>query len=205
MNFDKETIGLISGILVVVSVIPYAWRTWQGKICPNVTSWGLWSVLGLALLLTYRSSGAEANVWPAVFGFTNPTLVTILALIKRGEKTRFNRLEWACIAICLVSFGMWLLLRHDKHLAQYALYLAIVADAVAAIPTIVFVTKHPDQDRPFAWGMFAIAYILTLFAVPEHTFANYVLPIYMFLGSGFITFQLAAFRLKARIPAVEWV
>ncbi len=205
LNLSKETIGLISGILVVISVIPYALRTWQGKICPNVTSWGLWSVIGLALLLTYRSSGAEANVWPAVFGFTNPTLITILALIKRGEKTRFSRLEWACIAICVVSLGMWAIMRDDKSLAQYALYVAIIADSCAAIPTIAFVLKHPDQDRPFAWGLFAVAYILALFAVPDHTIANYVLPIYMFLGSGFITWQLARFRLKERIPATQWI
>lgn len=205
MHLEKETIGVISGVLVVISVIPYAWRTWQGKIRPNVTSWGLWSLLGLVILLTYRSSGAEANLWPVIFGFTNPVLVTILAVIKNGERTRFNKLEWSCVAICLISLGAWLLLRHDKSLAQYALYLALAADAVAAIPTFVFVTKHPDQDRPFAWGMFAVAYALTLFAVPEHTFANDLLPIYVVLGCGFITMQLAVFRIRTRAPAAEWV
>lgn len=205
MNLSKETIGLISGILVVFSIIPYAWRTWQGKIRPNVTSWGLWSIIGLTLLLTYRSSGAEANVWPAVFGFTNPTLITILALIKRSEKTQFNRLEWVCIAICFVSLGMWALMRDNKSLAQYALYVAILADGFAAIPTIAFVLRHPDQDRPLPWAMFAVAYVLSLFAVSEHTVANYALPIYMFLAGGFITWQLARFRLKERMPISQWI
>ena len=203
--FSKETIGLISGILVVVSAIPYALRTWQGKICPNITSWGLWSVIGLALLLTYRSSGAESNIWPAVFGFINPVLITILAIVKRGEKTRFNGLEWTCIVICFVSLGMWVLMHDNKLMVQYALYVAIIADSCAAIPTIIFVLKHPEQDRPFPWGMFAVAYILTLFAVPEHTVSNYILPIYMFLGSGIITLQLVRFRLKNRIPISQWI
>lgn len=205
MNISKEVIGLISGVLVLISAIPYAWRTWQGKIHPNVTSWGLWSFIGLALLLTYRSSGAEANIWPAVFGFINPTLITILALIKRGEKTRFSRLEWACIAICMVSLGMWALIRDDKSLVQYALYVAIVANACAAIPTIVFVLEHPDQDRPFSWGMCAVSYFLSVFAVSEHTFANYALPVYMFIGCGCITWPLVGFRLKERVPLRQWI
>lgn len=196
---------MVSGILVAISVIPYAWRTWQKKISPNITSWGLWSAIGLALLLTYLSSGAEANVWPAVFGFTNPTLITILALIKKGERTRFNRLEWTCVAICFVSLGMWAFVRNDKTLAQYALYVAIIADSCAAIPTIAFVIKHPDQDRPFPWVMFAVAYILALFAISEHTVANYILPIYMFLGSGLIAWPLARFRLKERSPVTQWI
>lgn len=205
MNLDKETIGVISGTIVVVSVIPYLYRIYEGKICPNVTSWGLWSIIGLTLLLTYKSSGADANIWPALFGFTNPIAITLLAIIKKGEKAKLDKLEWWCVAICLVSLGLWLLLRHDRSLSQYALYLAIVADAVAAIPTIRFVTKHPDQDRPFAWGMFGIAYGLALFAIPERTIAQIALPTYMVLGSGYITLQLIKFRVKSKIPLTEWV
>ena len=205
MDLSKETIGQISGILVMISAIPYIWRTWQRKITPNVTSWGLWSVIGLSLLLTYYSSGAESNIWPAVFGFINPTIITIIALIKKGEKTKFSWLEWLCIAICSVSIVMWALMRNDKSLAQYALYMAIVADSCAAIPTIVFLFKHPERDRPFAWGLFAVAYILSLFAVPEHTIANDILPIYMFLGCGLITWQLVRFRLKERMSLSQWI
>ena len=74
---SAQTIGLLSGSLVIISIIPYAIRVHQGKIRPVLTSWSLWSLIGLALLLTYRSAGAEDNIWPAVFGFTNPTLITI--------------------------------------------------------------------------------------------------------------------------------
>ncbi|KKS12797.1 MAG: hypothetical protein UU70_C0032G0006 [Candidatus Yanofskybacteria bacterium GW2011_GWA1_41_6] len=105
---SAETIGLVSGLLVAVSIVPYSIRTYQGKIQPNLTSWSLWSLLGLALLLTYKSSGAEASLWPAVFGFTNPTLITILLLLRRGEWTKPNRVEKACVVFGLTSLGMWL-------------------------------------------------------------------------------------------------
>lgn len=200
-----EMIGLISGLLVIVSAIPYSIRTYQGKIQPNLTSWSLWTLIGFALLLTYKSSGAEANIWPAVFGFTNPLLITILILQRRGEWIKPNLVEITCLIFGLLSFGLWLEVRESTKLAQYALYLAIVADACAAIPTIVFVWTQPNDDRPFAWSFFAIGYGLVIFAITEHTFANYILPLYMFFGALSIALPLIIYRWRQKSPLSEWI
>lgn len=202
---SAETIGLVSGLLVIISVIPYSIRTYQGKIQPNLTSWSLWTLIGLVLLLTYKSSGAEANVWPAVFGVTNPLFITILVLQRRGVWTKPNRVEITCLVFGLLSLGLWFAVRQNKELAQYALYLAIVADICAAIPTMVFVWTHPNSDRPFAWCFFAIGYGLTIFAINEHTFANYILPLYMFFGSLSVAFPLILYRWRYKRPPSEWV
>ena len=200
----KETIGLLSGILVTVSVIPYAIRTYQGKIRPNLVSWSIWSILGLALLLTYRSSGATSNIWPAVFGFTNPCLITVLAFWK-GKKEKPNIVEMICAITGIGTIILWWFVRDVRHLAQYALYIAIVADACAAIPTVVFVWKTPDGDRPFAWVMFAIAYGLVMFAIEDKSVSNFVLPIYMTLGSSFVAIPLILHRYRNNVPIGEWV
>ncbi|MBI2097433.1 MAG: hypothetical protein HYT46_00645 [Candidatus Vogelbacteria bacterium] len=200
----KEEIGLISGLLVTASVIPYAIRTYQNKIHPNLVSWSIWALLGLALLLTYHSSGATTNVWPAVFGFTNPLLITILAFW-RGEKKRPNKLEVACLIIGIASIIFWWFVQDAKQLAQYALYIAIVADAAAAIPTIAYVWQTPNGDRPFAWLLFGVGYGLALFAIEEHSFANYILPVYMTVGSSFVALPLVLHRLRERVPIAQWV
>lgn len=202
---DVETIGKISGLLVAASVIPYGIRTYQGKVHPNLTSWSLWTLIGLVLLLTYKSSGAEDNLWPAIFGFTNPALITLLVIKRRDEWTKPNQIEKICVVFSLLSFGLWIGVHKSKELAQYALYLAIVADFWAAIPTIKSVWTQPDDDRPFAWGCFATGYGLAIFAVPEHTFANYALPVWMFFGASSIGLPLALYRWKQKIPLKEWM
>lgn len=200
-----DTIGMISGGIVIVSIIPYAMRTQQGKVQPNLTSWFLWTIIGFALLLTYRSSGAEANVWPAIFGFTNPFLITILVLKKRGQWALPNRFEIVCLIFGLLSLGLWFFVREQRELAQYALYLAIVADLFAAIPTIVFVWKSPSEDRPGAWFLFAVGYSVALFAIPEHTIANWALPVYMVVGAVSVTLPLTLYRIRCKIPIGEWL
>jgi hypothetical protein len=116
-----------------------------------------------------------------------------------------KRVDIACLVFGLLSLAIWLITRQNKELSQYALYLAIIADIFASIPTILFVWEDPTRDRPFAWGVFAIGYGLAIFAITEHTFANYALPIYMFLGASSVTSILAFHRLKQKIPIREWV
>ena len=87
----------------------------------------------------------------------------------------------------------------------YALYLAIVADAFAAIPTIVSVWSHPDSDRPFAWLCFSVGYGLAILAITEQTIANYALPLYMSLGSLCIAFPLARYRQRKKAALAEWI
>lgn len=201
---SAEAIGQISGLVVLGSVIPYAVRVFQRKIQPNLVSWSIWSLIGLALLLAYRSSGATSNVWPAVFGFFNPTFITALALW-RGMRRKPERWELICGAIGVASMVWWGFVYDEVSQAQFALYLAIVADACAAIPTIGFVWRNPHEDRPFAWGMFGVGYGLAIFAITDHTFANYSLPVWMFLGASSIAAILALYRVRNRLPITEWV
>ena len=203
-RLSPQSIGAWSGALVFLSIIPYAIRTYEGKIQPVPTTWCLWTLIGLAVLLTYRSSGAEANAWPAVFGFVNPVLITILSVWKGSQWKKPSLAERFCFLAGAVSLGMWIFMRQNPNLAQYALYLAIVADVCAAIPTIAFVWREPDRDRPFAWVLFAIGYFLAVFAIPENTFANWVVPLYMTALALIVAFPLTLHRLRRRVPLRNW-
>src|SRR3989338_8453664 len=123
---NPEFFGLISGGLVILSVIPYAIRTHQGLIKPNITSWSLWAIIGLSILLTYKSSGAEANVWPAVFGFTNPLLIALLACKHRSEWTKLNNVDKTCLIISIVSLVIWAITRQEQALLPCSLYISII-------------------------------------------------------------------------------
>jgi len=97
-----------------------------------------------------------------------------------------------------------MLMRRDPNLAQYALFVAITADICAAVPTIIFVWSEPDRDRPLAWVMFAIGYFLAVFAIPQNTLANWIVPLYMALVALVVAFPLALHRLRRRVPLKHW-
>lgn len=200
---EKETIGLLAGALVIISIIPYAVRTYQGKIKPNLTTWSLWTFIGLTLFLTYQSSGAKANIWPAVFGFANPFLIVFLVIRRERKWKKPDKTEKICLTAGLISILMWFFMKEEASLAQYALYVAILADACASVPTIFFVWKHPEDDRPFTWTFFALGYGLSIFAISERTTANYALPIFMFFAPIAIAWPLIRYRIGK--PWREWL
>lgn len=201
----KNIIGLISGILVFASAIPYAIRVYQGKIKPNMTSWTIWSIIGFALLLNYKSSGAGANVWPAVFGCLNPIAISLLALRHKSKWEEPTWIDKSCLIFGLVAIVAWIFAHSNKTLSAYNLYISIVADACAAIPTIYLVWRKPEVDRPLMWMLFAIGYGLGALAITEHTFTNYILPMYMFIGSTSIWVPLLLYRVKREVPINEWL
>lgn len=204
-GLSAQVIGLVSGGLVVASIVPYAIRVYQGKIHPVPTSWLLWSFIGLALLLTYRSAGATENVWPAVFGFSNPTMIAIMAISKRERWKKPELHEWFCLVLGVVTLIAWWFVRQSQALSQWALLLAIVADLFAWGPTALFFWRHPEEDRPAAWFIFAVGYFITIFAITEHTLSNYILPLYMAAGSFTSTLLLSVPRIKRGIPLKEWI
>ncbi len=201
----EEIIGKVSGLIVLGSVIPYSIRIYQRKTNPNLMSWAIWSFVGFAILLTYESSGAKDNIWPVIFGFFNPLLVTILILWRGRKREKPNQMELSCIGIATVSIIFWFFVQNSKELSQYANYIAITADACAAIPTILYYFKKPHEDRPFAWVMYAIGYGLAIFAVTEPTIANYALLLYMFFGALFISMPLIFYRVKNKISLKEYI
>lgn len=200
-----ETWGLISASIVALSAIPYALNTWAGKAKPNLTSWSLWSVIGFALLVTYRDSRANSNLWPAWFGLINPTCITILAIIRHNKLEPMTFWEKLSVIGCIASLALWYKVQDNKDLAQFALYLAIAADMCAAIPTFVFVLHSPHEDRPGPWILFAVGYLVSLLAITDHTFSNYILPLYMGFGTLAIAWILAVYRFRQRSPIRQWI
>ncbi len=198
-------IGIISAVLVFGSIFPYCYRIYQGKTHPILTSYTLWTLVSFALLVTYKSSGANESIWPAIIGFINPLIITMLIRWKEGRWTRPDLVEKVCIVVCVLSLLLWAIVRKEESLAQYALYLAIVADACAIIPTAVQYLKNPLLDRPFAWVMYGIGYGIGMFAIEEHTLANYILPAYMLIGALCIATPLVVHRTYHRIPLSEWI
>jgi hypothetical protein len=162
-------------------------------------------LLGLTFLLTYRSSGANTNIWPAVAGFVNPVIVTFLAWKRNGVRGKFGTYDWISLALCLVSLEIWIFLQmHNEHL-QYALYVAILADAAAMLPTVMSYYRDPSKDRPGAWIIFALGWSVGLLAITDHTFANYALPGYIILAHTVVCIPLIKYRLSNSTLKNEWI
>ncbi len=204
---DKEVIGAISGAVVFFSAIPYAWRTYQKKIQPQITTWFLWTFVGLTIFLTCKDSGVEGTMWPTLFGFTNPFVITVLAYLKKDgvKESKLTILDKFCISIVATVLVSWFLLQDNSELVQFTLYGAIIASAISAIPTVMSIHKDPNSDRPFAWALLGLGYLLALFAVKDPLLKNIAVPVYMVTIATWFVLTLTLYRVKNRIQIREWI
>lgn len=197
---------VLSGFLPLLGMVIYVHKTYRGVVSPNTTTWMLWSLINFVILISYITASSGESVWSALVGFLEPFAITMVLLMRRsGEWQRFSATEMVCAAAALFALYLWWLLKESKELAQYALYVSIAADAIAAIPTIVAVIRRPESDRPVSWALFASGYGISLFAITEHTVANYALPVYMVFVASSIAAVCAWYRLKTKAPLAEWM
>jgi hypothetical protein len=217
---DFLTLGVLSGALVVFSSIPYLRLQIRNEIKPTPISWVLWAILGFVLLVTYKSSGAGDSVWIAVAAFLNPILVLLIMAYKervaiRKSGFRFTvsslsaliRSNWIALmwyeklslSLAILSFLIWI-----PGLAQFTLYLTLAADCCGAYFTLRHLSRHPDDEKPGPWTIYALGCALAYLAIDRHTWATDALPIYMLCMYGSFAVVTGLHRIKTRVPVYLW-
>lgn len=188
--------GVLSLLLILTSGAFHCTRVWQGKIIVNPMSWLVWFGVSFAILISYKSVGATHNFLPAIGNVIFPGINFILSL--KQKFTKLDKWDIACGALGVISILIWYFTHDNPATAQYANYLAILADLCAIIPTYRLVKSNPMVEKPLPWIVFSVGFGISIFAITEHTIANYVLPIYMSLGAGAVAFIQVQYRLKTK-------
>lgn len=206
-TLEKEHIGIISAAIVFLSYIPYGIRVWQRVIKINLTTWFLWSVIGFTIFITYYSSGVHKNLWSVFFLFLNPVIIFILGLVRKVEREySSSAFEQAAKFFFSISLVLWILVRQHKEYAQYSLYLSLIADLCAAIPTIIDARKFPEDERPFMWITFVFGYGLSFWTLPDYSLPSIILPIYLCSMGALVALPLIRHRIILKQNKIsDWI
>lgn len=193
------TAGLVAGIVALLAFVPYIASIIRGVTRPSLTSWFIWTLVGVMIVASYRASGATHTLWVAGSYVLGPLIVTLLSL-RYGERGT-TTLDWVCLTISVGSLIPWWLLRS----APSALALNILADVLGAVPTIRKSWMAPESEDRLAWLIAFLANCINLLAVAEWTPRIYAYPLYAFATTGVVAGILCIRQSNngvARTPAV---
>ena len=173
--------GWAAGVITLIGIALYLFTILRGGTRPNRTTWWIWTVVGFMLGASYYSSGANHTIWVPVGYIIGPFAAAILS-IKYGEGgwTWFDRY---CLLVAGISVVLWVTFRSPL----VALLINLSIDFIGALPTIRKAYRDPGSENRIAWALVFAGNTVNLFAVETWTFAIFVYPIYMFLGSGLLT------------------
>ncbi len=179
---NSETIGIIAGVLALVAFIPYIISVIKGKTNPNITTWWIWSFIGVLLCLShYKTIHSLNSLWVPISYALGPIAVAILS-IKYGNR-EFGWLERFCVLISALGFILWMYTTSPI----LALIYNLVIDFLGSLPTFRKAYNEPHTEDFKAWILFSVANMLNLFTVSHWNSAEFVYPIYLFTISGVVT------------------
>jgi len=197
-----DILGFVAQFILAISIVPYVISIFRGTVKPNSISWFIWSLIGFAFWLITPPSADEVTKMLTVIFMLNPTLIFLLTLF-RGENTKPDSLEIFSLVIGLSSILAWFFLKNTA--GALPISIAILADFCALIPTLRFVFKSPQEEKPLAWIFFFLGSFIAVVAIEEHNIESLLLPIYMTIAAFLVVFPLVKYRLKMKIPIKNWI
>jgi len=187
-------LGIVSGMIALLAIIPYVKDILYGTTRPNIFSWSLWVFLLLISLLAQLSAGASWSIIFLLGDLIGTSIVLVLSIVGYGYG-KYGWIEWICLTLAVVAIISW----QATSQPLLAIIFAALADLMASIPTIVKSFKDPWSEDPPQFLLIAFASLLGIISSTILDPANLVFPLYLLLVNGTIgIIALIGRRLKQK-------
>lgn len=157
-------IACSAGAVNIIGFVFYYIQIHKGDSLPNITSWGMWSIIHILNFLSYlfMTGDMVKSVLPGVSAVVNAApLVWIYIKQKNRLQIRLSLLEITCLAIATTSMYFWWQTQSPT-IANMFLQVSLT---MGYIPTYSGVIKNRTREAPASWLLWSLSYILTAIVV----------------------------------------
>jgi len=188
---------IIVGTLIgAAGSVVYLINTVKGKVKPNRVSFLLWSIVPfIAFFAQIKQGVGLVALMTFSTGFT-PLTIFIASFINKQAEWRLTRFDLMCGILSLMGLVLWVITK----VGNVAIFFSIVADGIAAVPTIVKAYKYPDTEIAWPWIATVFGVVLTLLTLSTFTFANCGFILYI-LVVNILIYTLVQFRLGEKLQS----
>ncbi|EDK72752.1 conserved hypothetical protein [candidate division TM7 genomosp. GTL1] len=172
-----EKFVILGAFLNLIGSLSYVRDTLKGKTQPNRVSWFLWAAAPLIAFSAEINNGVGL---PALMTFMvgfGPLMVFLASFVNRKSSWKLTHLDIICGVLSVVGLILW----QVTGSGYVAIIFSILADGIAAVPTIVKSYRQPESESWLAFFFGAISAVITLFTIDTWDFAHYGFPIYIFI------------------------
>ncbi len=187
---NLNILGIVAGLLSMVSFIVYYISIFRRKTIPNKTTWFILTIVGILIASSYYAVGARETIWVPIVYIIGPFITFILSLkFGQGGWSSFDKI---CLILSIVSIIVWMISGYPL----LTLLINIFIDLLGILPTVRKTYLNPNSEDLLTWLLVVIESILNLFAIREWVFGIYVYPVYMLVFNGLILFLILLPKLK---------
>jgi hypothetical protein len=178
-------LALAAAIISFSSLIPYVRDILRGTTRPNTITWGLWFFIQLIAIAAQVHEGAS---WSIVFVIVDGiTIFVVLSFSLAGYGYRaWNIFDVWCGILGIIAIVAW----QTTGSAVLALIFSVLADGLAALPTLRKAYHDAWSEHPWGWALTTVAATLGLASTTRYDPANVLFPGYLVAING-LTFLLS--------------
>lgn len=187
---DPKFVFLAAAINLLATA-SYVVATLQGKTKPNRVGWFMWALAPLVATAAMVSQGVGISALMTFMSGFGPLLVFLSSFVNKKAYWEIDSVDILCGALSLFGLILWLITRTGN----IAIFFSVMADGLAAIPTIRKIYTNPESEHYRAFAMSAVAAFITLLTIQEYNFESLAFPVYIFVICVFMV-TLGQIRLR---------
>jgi hypothetical protein len=187
---------IVGTLIAAAGSVAYLIDTLKGKVKPNRVSFLLWSVAPLIAFFAQIQQGVGLESLMTLSAGFLPFTVFIASFSNKKAKWKLTRFDLMCGIMSIAGLALWMITK----VGNVAIFFSIVADGLAAVPTIVKAYKYPDTEIAWPWIASVLGVVLTLLTLSTFTFANCGFILYILVVNTLI-YTLVKFRLGEKLQS----
>lgn len=190
----NENFVILGAVIYALGFLKYLQETIQGKIKPNRVTFILWAIAPLIAFAAEIKQGVGIqSLMTFMVGFS-PLVIFIATFINKKAEWKIGNFDLICGFFSLIGLLLW----YITQIGNLAIVFAIMADGLAALPTIRKTYYYPETENGWLYLTSSISAMLTLLTINTWNFAHYSFPLYILI-LGLIIFYLARFKIGKRL------
>jgi hypothetical protein len=152
-------------------------------------TWLLWGIAPLVAFAAQLSQGVGIKALTTfIVGFM-PATIFIGSFVNKDAEWRLSRFDLVCGTLSIMGLLLWAVTSDGN----VAILFAILADALAAVPTLIKAYAHPETESDTLFWFGVVNAGIGLLIIDSWRFENYAFAAYL-LGINFALAAIIRFR-----------
>lgn len=182
----NENFVIIGAILNLIGSLSYLIATIKGGIKPDRVTWLLWSIVPfIAFTAQIKQGVGIQSLTTFMTGFT-PLMIFTASFLNKKAYWRLGRLDIICGFLSILGILLWYITKTGNT----AIVFSILADGLAAIPTIVKSYHSPETEDYKIYLLGGSAAAITLLTIKTWSFAYFGWSLYSLILTLLLAFLI---------------
>lgn len=165
----RTFLAISSGVLLIVSQVPYILAIIRRQTQPVKASWLIWASLDTITFSGMYLQGALTVQMACIV--VGAWTIAILSL-KRGLPG-WRRVDKYCLAGAIIAVAVWAFSGNPL----FALMTSLTATFFGSIPTFISAWQDPKRENKMGWTIATVSFIFAVLAIPQWTLADASQPV----------------------------